>query len=151
MLVARYLLFELDKPDFARRCVECPFVIFRAQHAEGRKSYIFLSFYTIGSIISGSAVGGCDFDRVSVRFFETSTYPTQRLQALSAIPLVVSLLISYVFRTARSPPDSFIRDVNTAVGIRAYIRGRASVRAVSTYPCITLEYVTRPPASPQRF
>lgn len=51
-------------------------------------------------------------------FFETSTYPTQRLQAPSAIPLVVSLLlISYVFRTARSPPDSFIRDVNTAVGI----------------------------------
>lgn len=36
----------------------------------------------------------------------------------------------------RSPPDSFIRDVNTAVGIRADIRGRASVRAVSTYPCI---------------
>lgn len=38
-------------------------------------------------------------------------------------------------------------DVNTAVDIR----GRASVRAVSIYSCITLEYVTRPPVSPQRF
>lgn len=101
---------------------------------------------TICSIIRRYAVGGYNFGRVPVRFETCIQRSASRLS---------SFLFSY--RTfservpARSSPDSFIRDVNTAVGIRADIRDRASVRAVSTYPCIIRLYVTRSSASPQRF